>query len=69
MCDGLERIRAVRKPETNDITVHSSSRKLIFAVPFEVDPHFISRKSISSAINDQLERRRRAVLCGMGGVG
>ncbi|KIW17568.1 hypothetical protein PV08_04763 [Exophiala spinifera] len=46
-----------------------SPRKTIFAVPFEADPHFIPRESISSAIDKQLERHQRAVLCGMGGVG
>ncbi|OAL38089.1 hypothetical protein AYO20_02541 [Fonsecaea nubica] len=47
----------------------SSSRKAIFTVPFEPDPHFISRESILSSIAQQLEQHRRAILCGMGGIG
>ncbi|KAK5442735.1 hypothetical protein LTS15_010942 [Exophiala xenobiotica] len=46
-----------------------SAPKPIFAVPFEPDPHFISRDSISSFIDDQIEQHRRGVLYGMGGTG
>ncbi|KAJ9493588.1 hypothetical protein H2202_010936 [Exophiala xenobiotica] len=50
-------------------TRHRPPRKPIFAVPVEADPHFTSRDPISSAIRDQLQQYRRAVLCGMGGTG
>ncbi|OAG43666.1 hypothetical protein AYO21_02252 [Fonsecaea monophora] len=53
----------------SDEPVHPSSRKPVFAVPFEPDPHFIPRESISSSIKDQLTQHRRAVLHGMGGTG
>jgi hypothetical protein len=55
--------------EANVITVRPSTIKAIFAVPFEPDPHFISREIILSSIKEQLNNYRRTVLYGLGGTG
>jgi hypothetical protein len=67
--DVLERMRVLQRPANDDFVGRSLGRKAIFAVPFEPDHHFVSRETLSSAIEHQLERYRRAVLYGMGGTG
>jgi hypothetical protein len=60
---------AKRMSETDGLTVLSSKRKAVMAVPFEPDPHFVSREAILLAVEDQLDQRRRVVLHGIGGTG
>lgn len=62
-------MKSERMTETDGMTVRPSAPKPIFAVPFEPDPHFISRETILSSIEEQLEHHRRTVLYGMGGTG
>jgi hypothetical protein len=67
--DLLELMRAIQKLENNGLIERPSFRKAIFAVPFERDHHFVSRGTLSSTIEDQLEHHRRAVLYGGAGTG
>jgi len=56
-------------PETDGMTARSSAPQAIFTVPFKPDPHFISRDTLSSSIEEQLRDHQRAILYGMGGTG
>lgn len=62
-------MRSERMTETDGITVHPSATKPIFAVPFEPDPHFVSRDTILWSIEEQLKNYRRTALYGLGGTG
>lgn len=42
---------------------------VIFSVPFERDRKFVDRKDIFSKVEEQLSKRHRVSLHGIGGVG
>ncbi|KIX08072.1 uncharacterized protein Z518_02727 [Rhinocladiella mackenziei CBS 650.93] len=57
------------KPTPSIEPIRPSAPKAIFDVPFEPDPHYISRDTLSSSIEEQLDDHQRAILYGMGGTG